>query len=65
MFDTLRNWYRRWVRMREARYEYLAAILDEVDGRGKRGITRNDADVRQSSPAPVHVDADDDSEKAA
>jgi hypothetical protein len=28
----VRDWYRRWVRMREVRYQYLAAILDDVDG---------------------------------
>ena len=26
--NELRLWYQRWVRMREARYQYLAAILD-------------------------------------
>lgn len=25
---TMLDWYRRWVRVREARYRYLAAILD-------------------------------------
>src|SRR5262245_38844869 len=25
---TMIDWYRRWVRVREARYRYLAAILD-------------------------------------
>lgn len=28
----MRDWYRRWVQMREVRYQYLAAILDDVDG---------------------------------
>jgi hypothetical protein len=28
----MRDWYRRWVHMREVRYQYLAAILDDVDG---------------------------------
>ena len=28
----MRDWYRRWVRMREIRYQYLATILDDVDG---------------------------------
>lgn len=28
----MRDWYRRWVRMREVRYQYLAAILDDVEG---------------------------------
>jgi hypothetical protein len=27
----MRNWYRRWVRVREMRYQYLADILDDVD----------------------------------
>jgi len=27
-FHVMLDWYRRWVRMREARYRYLAAILD-------------------------------------
>ena len=26
--DVVLEWYRRWVRVREARYRYLAAILD-------------------------------------
>jgi hypothetical protein len=26
--DRLVDWYRRWVRVREARYRYLVAILD-------------------------------------
>jgi|SoiMethySBSTD1v2_1073268.scaffolds.fasta_scaffold798032_2 hypothetical protein len=27
----MRDWYRRWVRVRELRYQYLADILDDVD----------------------------------
>ena len=27
----MRDWYRRWVLMREVRYQALAAILDDVD----------------------------------
>ena len=27
----IRDWYRRWVRVRELRYQYLADILDDVD----------------------------------
>ncbi len=27
----LRDWYQRWVRLREARYQRLAEILDDVD----------------------------------
>lgn len=27
----MRDWYRRWVHVRELRYQYLADILDDVD----------------------------------
>ena len=27
----MRDWYRRWVQVRELRYQYLADILDDVD----------------------------------
>jgi len=31
--DSLRDWYRRWVHLREARYRVLAEILDDVEKR--------------------------------
>ena len=27
----MRDWYRRWVQVRELRYQYLADILDDID----------------------------------
>jgi hypothetical protein len=45
MLDRLLDWYRRWVRMREMRYAYLAAILDGVDAAVGR-------DTTSASPAP-------------
>ncbi len=42
----MRDWYRRWVHMREVRYRYLAAILDDVDG------FRDDAQRQRAGAEP-------------
>lgn len=42
----MRDWYRRWVHMRELRYQYLAAILDDVDG------FRDEAQRQRASAEP-------------
>ena len=31
--DGLRDWYRRWVHLREVRYRVLAEILDDIEKR--------------------------------
>lgn len=31
--DRLRDWYRRWVHLREVRYRVLAEILDDIEKR--------------------------------
>ncbi len=48
----LLDWHRRWIRMREIRYRYLVAILDDCDGTasGRPSPVNNDlgtADIDQ------------------
>lgn len=48
---TLRDWYRRWVRARELRYELLAEILDDAEthlsGRRGRNAERPDNTIEE------------------
>ena len=54
----MRDWYRRWVQVRELRYQYLADILDDVDAlRATRQRQMGSDDPRSAAGRSPNIDA--------
>ena len=67
----MRDWYRRWVQVRELRYQYLADILDDVDAFRAEAQRHTGSDEPSSAARRSHrigvpsTDAGGDSRRAS